>query len=104
MQIHSLIPDSELPDALKRLLVFGDREQISAIYALEARIEEMATDQIDTADGLLNYYNVEIEYTGTYNTKILAQNEADAKEKARDEVCMADVDMEEDFITVKQIK
>lgn len=104
MQIHSLIPDSELPATLKRPLVFGDRKQISAIYDLEEMVEKMETDDLDIADGLLKYYDVEIEYTGTYEAKVLAQNEAAAKEKARDDASMTDIDMKEDFVTAKQIK
>lgn len=101
--LHKFIPDNEISESLKRPLVFGDREQIDALQAMEARIDEMEADDLDTADGLLKYYNVEIEYTGTYEVKILAQNEAAAKEKARDDVVMADIDMEEDSITAREV-
>jgi hypothetical protein len=102
--LHNLIPDSELSPSLKKPLIFGDRKQIDALYDLEARIEEMETDALDMAVGLLKYYNVEIEYTGTCEVKVLAQNEADAKEKARDEAVLADIDMEEDFVTAREVK
>ena len=104
MQLNRLIPDSELPGALKRPLVFGDKEQILAIYELETMIEEIETERAKTASGTIRYYNVEIEYTGTFKIKVLAESEADAEDKARMEVDTTDVDMKEDFITVREVK
>jgi hypothetical protein len=104
-QLHRHIPNKELPAILKEPLAFGNRDQINALAALEARIKEMETEKAAKDEGLLKYYNVKIEYTGTFETKVLAANEANAKEKAREEVDMSDdVDMEEDWITAREIK
>lgn len=104
MQLNRLISDSELPSALKRPLVFGDRKQISATYELAAIIEEIETEQAKIAGGTSKYYNVEIEYTGTFEIKVLAESEADARDKARMEADIPNVDIEEDFITVRSVK
>lgn len=52
MPLHRLIPDEELPACLKRPLVFGDDEQISAVYDLEARIEKMEAESCRPGRGM----------------------------------------------------
>ena len=104
MSLHSFIPDSELPLALKCPLVFGDRNQINALYDLQDRINLIESEQAELAGGNLKYFNVCITYSGEQTIKILAIDQADAKEKAREEADMGDADIEIDYISVSEIK
>ena len=102
--LHNLIPDSELPDSLKKPLVFGNREQIDALYALEADINTMETEQAKIAGGNLKYFEVCISYSGEQYIKVLAIDEANARKKAREEADQGDADMEIDYVNAKEIK
>jgi hypothetical protein len=104
MQLHSLIPDNQLPDVLKKPLVFGDKEQISALYDLGTKISEMEAEQVKITDRTIKYYKVEISYVGTYEANVLAKNESGAKEKAREDASSENIDIEEDFIDIREIK
>ena len=64
MQLHKYIPDKKLPPALRRPLVFGDKEQISALYDLEAKIERMEIEQAKIAGDELKYFNVTTVVSG----------------------------------------
>ena len=103
MSLHRLIPDSELPAALKEPLVFGNRDQINALNALEADISVMETEQA-TASGNLKYFDVCIEYSGEQNFKVLAVDEADAEEKAEEGADMFAAEIDVDSINVREVK
>ena len=104
MQLHRNIPESELPLSLKKPLVFGDREQINALNALEADINLLETEQAAIADGDLKYFDVCIQYTGEQNLKILAVSKADAEIKAKDEADIDDADIEIDLVHAREVK
>lgn len=102
--LHKCIPDSKIPLPLKRPLVFGDREQIDALYALETDINLMETEQAKIADGNLRYFEVCVSYSGEQHIKVLAVDEADARKKAREEADMDDADMEIDYVGTREVK
>lgn len=102
--LHKIIPYNELPIALRKPLVFGNREQIDALYALETDINIMETEQAKIAGGTLKYFEVCITYSGEQYIKVLAVDEADARKKAREETCMDDADMEIDYVNAKEVK
>ena len=102
--LHRVIPDSKLPEPLKKKLVFGNRKQIDALRALETDINIMETEQAKIADGNLKYFEVCIAYSGEQYVKVLAVDEADAKKKAQEETCMDDADMEIDYVNAREVK
>ncbi|MCD4831672.1 MAG: hypothetical protein K8R02_07710 [Anaerohalosphaeraceae bacterium] len=79
MQLHKYIPEKKLPPALRRPVVFGDKEQISALYDLEAKIERMETEQAEIAGNELKYFNVTIDFSGSQEIELIAKNRADAE-------------------------
>ena len=80
MSLHAILPDSELPEALKRPLKFGDPEQIKALENLEHRINEMAIAE----EGEFKYFKVSIELIAEYDVEVMAKSKADAEEKAQE--------------------
>lgn len=104
LRLHRFIPDSEIPAPLKRRLVFGDREQIVALDALEDRIAMEISDKERIVKGELKSFEVEIEYAGTGYIKVMALNADDAKEKAREGSDMSGVDMEVESVLAREIK
>ena len=102
--LHKTIPYNKLPEPLKKPLVFGNREQIDALYALEADINIMETEQAKIADESLKYFEVRIAYSGEQYIKVLAVDEADARTKAREEADYDDADIEIDYVNVREIK
>ena len=80
MNLHPILPDSELPEALKRSLKFGDPEQIKALNALECRIDEMEIAE----KGKLKYFKVSIELIAEYDVEVMATSKADAENKAQE--------------------
>ena len=100
--LHKSIPDSELPRALLKPLIFGDRSQIVALNDLEIQIEEMETDQAKMADGRLKRFNVTITYSGEQEFKILAVDRVDAEKKARQEADHNDADIEINWVTARE--
>ena len=102
--LHRTVPNSELPESLKKPLVFGNREQIDALYALEADINIMETEQTKIAGGNLKYFEVCIAYSGEQHIKVLAVDEADAKERAQEEAGYGDVNMEIDYVNAREVK
>ena len=103
--LHRLIPDSQLPTPLRRKLVFGDKEQIDALNALEADIEIKATELAKVESGELKYFEVCIAWAGKQNIKILAVDAEDARKKAREvEADMDDADVEIDYVNAREIK
>ena len=85
MNLHPILPDSELPEALKRPLKFGDLEQIQALNALGCRINEMDKRKEATKNGDLKYFKVTVELTGEYEVEVLAKNKAEAELLADEE-------------------
>jgi len=85
MQLNRYIPNEELPPVLLRPLVFGDPEQIKALYELESKIEKMETEKAKIANGEMRFYSVEVSFEGSVNVKVLAVDEEDAKQKAMEE-------------------
>ena len=104
MSLHSFIPDSELPSVLKRPLVFGDRDQINASYALAANIALSETEKAEAEIENLKYFDVCIEYSGEQNLRILAVDKADAEKQAKEEADQNEADIEVDFISIREIK
>lgn len=104
MALHRNIPDTKIPESLRQPLIFGDRKQIEALYALEADINLMTTEKAMIADGELKYFEVTIEYGGTQEIKVLATDEDDAKEKAEEEADYDRADIEVDFISAREVK
>ncbi len=94
MQLHKYIPNKELPEALKKPLVFGNREQIEALNGLEVDIEIMETEEAKVAEGDLKYFNVYVEVEGFIDIKVLAVDKIDAEEKAMEDVDIDSLDME----------
>lgn len=94
IQKHRLIHDSELPPALLKPLVFGDSQQLEALNDLEEKINRQMTKKAAIANGELRYFNVTIEFSGTEYIKVLAVDEADAKEKAEEEASLDDIEID----------
>ena len=94
IQKHRLIHDADLPPALRRPLVFGDKEQIDALNDLEEKINRQITKKAAIANGKLMYFNVTVEYSGSEYIKVLAVDEDDAKEKAKEEACLDDIEID----------
>lgn len=91
---HRLIPDHELPECLKRPLVFGCDEQISALYDLEAVIEKREAELEGLKNGKLKTYEVTVEFTGEVVKQVYALSKSDAENKALEEVDMDECDFE----------
>ena len=111
MALHKFIPDSRIPLPLKNRLVFGNREQIDALYALEEDINLIETEraakeieQNGVATGKLKYFDVTIEYGGTQEIRVLAVDKYDAREKAKEEADHGMADIEIDSISVREVK
>ena len=102
MPLHKFIPDNRLPSPLTQPLVFGDRDQINALDALEADIELMETEQAKMAGGDLKYFDVCIEYSGKQNIRVLAVDKDDAEEKAEEEADQDNANIEIDFVSVRE--
>ena len=94
MQKHRLIHDTDLPPALLKPLVFGDKKQIEALNDLEEKINRQITKKAAIANGEMKYFNVTIDFSGTEYIKVLAIDEADAKEKAKEEACLDDIEID----------
>lgn len=94
MQKHKIISDINLPPVLLKPLVFGDKQQIEALNDLEEKINRQTTKKAALANGELRYFNVTVEYSGTEYIKVLAVDEADAKEKAREEACLDEIEID----------
>ena len=75
----------QIQAALSRTLVFGDNEQISAMKALRV-IEEGRECQIE--------FRVTVIWGGEETVTIWANDEAEAREKARDVVDIDDCEIE----------
>jgi hypothetical protein len=71
---------------------------------METDINLMETEQAKIANKELKYFDVKIEYGGTQNVRILAVNEDDAKEKAKEEADYDKADMEIDFVSAREVK
>lgn len=104
MTLHRSIPDSEIPLQLKKKLVFGDREQIDALNDMEADIALMETERAKIAAGKSKRFDVTIEYGSTQEIRVLAIDETDAKEKAKEEADYNQADMEIDFVSAREVK
>jgi hypothetical protein len=102
--LHRLIPDSKIPSVLKGPLVFGNREQIDALNAMEADINLMETEQARIGDKEIKYFEVCISYFGEQYIKIFATDAADARKKAREEADTDYADMEIDYVNAREIK
>jgi len=104
MGLHKVLPDSELPPALTQPLIFGNPKQISASYDLEVKIKKLETEKAAVMAGTSKYYDVCIEYSGEQNIKVLAVSKFDAEEKAKDEACIDEADIEVDCVNAREIK
>ena len=104
MSLHRFIPDSMIPSPLKGPLVFGNREQIDALNAMEEDIALAEAEQAKTADEKQKYYDVTIEYSGTEEMRILAVDEDDAKDQAKQESSIENADIEIDCISAREVK
>lgn len=92
MQLNKYIPDDELPNALKRKLVFGDREQIEALYCVERKIDCMMTEKAMREDGTLKKYMVCVSVEGEYCEEVWAVSQSDACDNV--DVGMSDMDID----------
>lgn len=79
---HRLVHDYELPAALHRPLVFGDRDQINALSCLDERIKREASKAAKIASGNINTYSVTLAYSTTERIQVIAVDKEDAEEKA----------------------
>ena len=104
MPLHRLIPDNKIPSSLKKPLIFGSREQIEALNDMEADISNMDIVRAETDSGKLKRFDVTIEYSGTQEIRVLATDEDDAKEKAKEEAHYDPSDMEIDSVYARKIK
>jgi hypothetical protein len=78
------MPQPQIPEVLKKRLVFGDAQQINALRDYERKIEEYLGGEGEKR------WAVHIEVEGTITVHVTAKNREEAEEKARDE---ADFDM-----------
>ena len=99
IQKHRLIHDADLPPALLRPLVFGDKKQIEALNNLEEKINRQITKKAAIANGEMKYFNVTVEFSGTEYIKVLAIDEDDAKEKATEEAGLDDIEIDYVYAT-----
>lgn len=104
MPLHKSVLDEILPAPLKKKLVFGNREQIDALNALEADINDTETNRAKIAGGDLKYFDVCIEYSGEQNFRILAIDKADAEEKAKEEADQGEADIEVDCVNAREVR
>lgn len=77
-----------LPEALRRPLVFGDREQIDAVRFLEAR------EQKKEKEALLPLWRVSCTASAIFNIRAESQIEAENEAEARFSYEMDDYDIE----------
>lgn len=104
MRLHRSIPDSEIPSPLKEPLIFGNREQIEALNAMEADMVLMGTEQAKITDEKLKRFDVTVEYGGTQEIRVLAVDADDAKEKAKEKADYDQADMEIDSVSAREVK
>ena len=86
-QLHPILPDNELPPALRRPLRFGDLDQIKALRVVDSRIGEMIAEA--DADGCdvsaLRRYRVTVTVEGEYEETVLASSREAAVKKVKDD-------------------
>lgn len=87
--IHTSIADKDLPECLKRKLVFGDRKQIDALNTLEIEILEQEAETEKHLFGELKHFNVEVEFSGYTYVKVWANSKKHAEELAEEMGCSA---------------
>ena len=97
--LHPLLPDHELPAALKRPLVFGDREQLEALAIVEEKINAMTADTEDGAD--LKRYAVMVEISCDFTEYVFAGSKQDAEDKVMDDLDLYGLDFDK-YVTVKE--
>lgn len=68
-----------LPDILKRKLVFGDEEQISALREYEKRCDEYYGGEGEKR------FAVDVSVDGSWTVHVTAQSREEAEEKVRNE-------------------
>ena len=78
-----------------RPLTFGDIEQIAVINSLRAKEEEKELRKKKIAAGELVEFEVDIRIEGTTTVTVEASSEQHARELARDELNMMDIDVDE---------
>lgn len=70
-------------------LRFGDVDQIEALRRERLRIEQEEEDAKKTR------YRVCLSFSGSYETEVLAHNEEEAEDIARDEMCMDESEIDD---------
>lgn len=104
MQLNRYLPDHELPEILKRPLMFGNRKQIDALNYLEIKINQLETKKAKIKNNPPTYFNVTIEYSGTTNIKVLAVDAGAAEKQAEESFDLFDAETEVDDISAIKIK
>lgn len=104
MGLHSILPDSEIPDVLKRQLVFGDAEQIAALQVVGLRIAKYEERAKKKGDGLLKKYEVDIEFVDRESYFVLAENKVEAKELALEEAAEDCYGGEAEVISCREVE
>ena len=81
MSLHPIVPDSILPEVLKRKLVFGDREQIYALNQLQSIIAEAESNGVDTSKPLKKF-KVTVQIIQEEDYTVCAEDSRQAEEVA----------------------
>jgi hypothetical protein len=87
------------PAALYRPPVFGDREQIRAIYEYE-----WAVEQFEREREALSRYHVRISFSGENEVVVMARSAAEAKDKALERVDIGNAEVDIDFVGIFHVE
>lgn len=99
--LHRFVPVNMIPEALKRPLVFGDKEQIAALKNLTMTIHQIEVKNKRSLDELLRVYDVTVHYCGTDVSRIHAKDEFSARSIALD---MLTIDVDNIAVTSSSSK
>jgi len=92
-------PGIEIPEVLKKRLVFGDPNQIAALKSIKRQIEEQEERTRLLKEGEVQRYCVEISYFGSTDVEVWATTESEAIEVAEELVDPFEIDFEIDHST-----
>ena len=93
MALHALIPDDEIPEALKGKLEFGNTDQIEALNDVDQHLQNKKVEADDLASGEVKRWVVDVEVEGNDTVEVYARTKAEAEEKAEGEIGIDEMDM-----------
>ena len=93
--VREAYEETELPEALARPLVFGNKEQITALRQYESNLAQLIEGEEDE-DGtpIPRRWSVEVSCRGSHTVEVEAATRQEAEERALDMVDPSDFDLE----------